>query len=255
MLMSTNEPLVDAHCHIDLFERPAEIVAAAERDRVYTIAVTNAPSVFEHTQNLVRGSRYVRAALGLHPELVATHAKELSRFLSYISRTRYIGEVGLDYVTSDQENRASQRKVFGSILGLCAEAGSKVLTIHSRRAAKDVIAAIGESFPGKAIMHWFTGTRKELEKAIRVGLYFSVNPAMASSERGKLLVAAMPPERVLTETDGPFVQIQNRRATPADVKAVLPILASMWQIDVPTVQARLIANFRRLLEDASGPEG
>jgi TatD DNase family protein len=248
--MITDEPLIDAHCHIDLFERPAEIVAEAERERVYTIAVTNAPSVFEHTEALARGSRYVRPALGLHPELVSTHAHEAVRFPVYLPRTRYIGEIGLDYVTSDKENRATQRRVLGLILDVCATARSKILTVHSRRAAKDVISAIGEKYPGKVILHWFSGSRKELELAIRAGFCFSVNSAMASSERGRALVEGMPPERVLTETDGPFGQVQNRRASPSDVKSVLPALASIWKMDTEAVRKMVLMNFRQLLDDA-----
>jgi TatD DNase family protein len=251
--MANTEGFVDAHCHIDLFENPASVVAESEREHVYTIAVTNAPSVFEHTEALAKGCKYVRPALGLHPELVCSHGQELAQFRLLIGRTRYIGEVGLDYVTSNRDDRAAQRTVFNSILTLCADSEPKVLTIHSRRAAKDVIEALGDRFPGKAILHWFTGTSKELECAIRAGCYFSVNPSMAGSERGKLLVARMPRERVLTETDAPFVHVQNRPASPLDVKRVLPVLASMWGIETQEAEGVVMENFRQVLAQTTEP--
>ena len=246
--MNTADALVDTHCHIDLFERPREVFAEAEQQHVFTIAVTNAPSVFEHTERLVEGSTYVRAALGLHPELVSTHAAELAQFRSLIGKTRYIGEVGLDYVTSDAKDRENQRKVFASILEWCAEDGRKIITVHSRRAAKDVVAAVGDSFPGSVILHWFTGTPSELEAASRCGLYFSVNPAMAGSPRGRSLIAMMAPDRVITETDGPFVQIRKRVARPVDVTQVLTILASIWRVDEDEARVIVLANFRRLVK-------
>lgn len=245
--MSTADAFVDAHCHIDLFESPRQVLEEAERQHVYTIAVTNAPSVFEHSERLAESSTYVRTALGLHPELVCTHGGELALFRSLLGRTRYVGEVGLDYFTSDAKDRETQRKVFASILEWCAEDGGKTITVHSRRAATDVVAAVGESFPGSVILHWFTGTPSELEAASRCGLYFSVNPAMAGSPRGRSLIAKMAPDRVITETDGPFVQIRNRVARPVDVRQVLTILASIWQVDEDEARLNVLANFRRLL--------
>src|SRR5579864_1932918 len=93
---------VDAHCHIDLYQAPRKTIEQAETDRIYTIAVTNAPSVFAHTAALVAGSRYVRAAIGLHPELVHSHRHELENFRHYLTQTRYVGEVGLDYMILDE---------------------------------------------------------------------------------------------------------------------------------------------------------
>ena len=100
---------VDAHCHIDLFPLPEQIVEQAEAHRIYTIAVTNAPSVFAHTAGLASGSKYIRPAIGLHPELVHSHSHELDQFRSHLAHTRYVGEVGLDYTTSDHEVRLLQR--------------------------------------------------------------------------------------------------------------------------------------------------
>src|SRR3954471_19043262 len=69
--------VVDAHCHIDLYQNPKAVVAQAEALAIRTIAVTNAPSVFTYTRDLTAGCRYVRPAAGLHPELVHSHGHEL----------------------------------------------------------------------------------------------------------------------------------------------------------------------------------
>lgn len=253
VLNSDATGLVDAHCHVDLFDNPAEIVRRADDHRVYTIAVTNAPSVFSYTEALVKDSRYVRPALGLHPELVKERAQELSLFLSLLSRTRYIGEVGLDYTTGDMGERAAQRRVFDKILEGCTSIGDKVLTIHSRRAVPDVLACLKSGFRGKAILHWFSGSARQLEAATSCDdVYFSVNSAMLHSSRRRALVERMPPDKILTETDAPFVRIGMRPAEPADVRDAVAALAGLWKVTPEEVRARIFQNFRAVLSPLAG---
>jgi TatD DNase family protein len=103
------------------------------------MSVTNAPSVFEGTERLTSRSRFVRAALGLHPELAAERAAELPLRWDLLGRTRNVGEIGLDYVTGIMNERVLQRRVFEQIVSRCNDAGEKVLTVHSRRAESDVL--------------------------------------------------------------------------------------------------------------------
>jgi TatD DNase family protein len=236
--------LVDTHFHLDLQRDPLAVVAECEARTVYTIAVTNAPSVFPHTRRITAGTKYLRAALGLHPELVATHGSELPELLRMMDQTRYVGEVGLDYVTADADLRAAQRRVFEAALARCAELGGRVITVHSRRAAPDVLGCIGTSFPGTVILHWFSGALRELRAALNAGCYFSVNPAMLRSARGRSLICEMPRARVLTETDGPFVEIEGRRAMPPDAIYAIKGLAALWNTDAAEAATQVFANFR-----------
>ena len=222
-----------------------------ESRRVFTIAVTNAPSVFAATQALVEGSTYVRAALGLHPELVSSHGAEVSQFLLALDHTRFIGEIGLDYVTIDRDVRAKQRDVLRQVLERCALAGDKIITLHSRRAATDVIDAVGAGFPGHAILHWYSGSLQDLKKAANYGFYFSVNPRMMLSESSMRLIDAMPRTHLLLETDGPFVKIGNRPAEPHDTRVVVDRLAVRWRLPMEELASLLFQNFRRLLDSAS----
>ncbi len=241
--------MLDAHCHIDLFPDPPAIVAEADRLGIRTIAVTNAPSVFSHTRELTAGSRHVRAAIGLHPELVHSHGHELDLFWPHLERTRYVGEVGLDYVTTDAELRARQRRIFEAIVERCAALGDKILTIHSRRSAADVIATIGPTFRGKVILHWFSGTPRQLDQAAAAGCYFSVNPSMMSSQSGRTLAASMPRDRVLTETDGPFVKLNRRSATPRDSALAVKALSELWRVEPEEARDLIVQNLRTLLAE------
>lgn len=250
--MTKDSFLVDTHCHIDLYKNPAEVVRETERSKVYTIAVTNAPFVFKHTAELVAGCRYVRAAVGLHPELVATHGSQVEMFRPLLRQTRYVGEIGLDYTTTDENLRRRQRNVLERILGWCADEGGKILTLHSRRAAVDVISMVGNSFEGTAILHWFTGATKEIEKAVANGMYFSINPAMVFSNKGRALISAMPIERVLTESDGPFVKLAGRECKPENLSVVVKELTDLWNLPLQKVQERIYDNFRSILKKNIG---
>jgi TatD DNase family protein len=240
--------LVDTHCHVDLYPDPRGVVREVERQRVYTIAVTNTPSVFPRLTEIVGASPFVRVALGLHPELAVERHRELSQFKDLLSRTRYVGEVGLDYQTTVEAERATQRRVLGSIIDQCNAAGGKVVTVHSRRAADDVVEAFGEGFRGTYILHWYSGGVRALRRAVANGAYFSINPAMARSDRGRGLIAEVLRDRVLTETDGPFVTLANAPAVPHDVAAVIRELSQLWRVGEAEARQIVYRNFASVLK-------
>jgi len=247
--------LLDTHCHVDLYPDPVALVREIERRRVYTIAVTNTPSVFLRLCEIVGGARYVRTALGLHPELAVSRHRELPQFAILLPRTRYVGEVGLDYQTAVEAQRATQRRVLTTIIEQCDAAGGKVVTVHSRRAADDVVDAFGERFRGTYILHWYSGGVRALRRAVANGAYFSVNPAMVRSERGRSLIAEVPRERIVTETDGPFVTVGSstaaKAAVPADVRGVVTELGRLWGVDEDESRDIVIRNFSVLLKSSA----
>lgn len=245
MQLNSKAPaFVDAHCHIDLYPRPNDIISAIEKAEVHTIAVTNAPFVFNNTLQLSKDSQYVHPALGMHPELVQSHGNQLEQMISLLDQTRFIGEVGLDFMTQDRELRRHQSDIFNRVLKECASFRDKVITVHSRRAARDVIAAVGPEYPGTVILHWFSGSLSELRKAISYGLWFSVNSAMTQSSNGLAVIAELPRDRVLTETDGPFIKPNGIPQEPPDVASVLLTLADTWGVDEAEAKRVVFENFR-----------
>jgi TatD DNase family protein len=216
-----NISLHDTHFHLDLFEGPKKILEQIEKEKVYTIAVTNVPEVFEHTHTLVQGSKYVKAALGFHPELVYQYKNQIGKFLELLQQSRYVGEIGLDNYNKAPVNYSVQKKIFEQIISACNAAGKKILTVHSRRAEKDVISIIDADFSGKVILHWYSGSIKEMDKALSYGFYFSINYAMTQSENGRKIIERLPVERMLLETDGPFVKIGNQPSTPLMSRLIL----------------------------------
>lgn len=239
--------LVDTHCHLDLYDDPKRVAEKANREKIYTIGVTNTPSVFEYTEALVESTKYLRPAVGLHPQLAHQRHQELDLIWPLLNRTRYVGEIGLDYITQNQAVRAIQREVFTKILEKCASLGKKVITIHSRRAAKDAIAIIGPRFPGTIILHWFSGTQVELRSALASSYYFSINSTMVASKKGEEIIRVIPHERILTETDGPFVEIDGRKCQPSDVGYVINKLSLIWRMSADETQQKIFSNFKNAL--------
>lgn len=239
--------LIDTHCHLDLYPDYQNVVNEIEQQRIATISVTNSPVVFQHNAKIAANTKYVRAAIGLHPELAVKRASEVGILIEMLGETRFVGEIGLDFVTTDSEEREVQRRVFGAILDACARYGNKILTIHSRRAASEVIEMIGPDFPGVAILHWYSGSATVLEKALKNGCYFSVNPLMTRSKTGQNIIRLIPQHRLLTESDGPFASIDNRPLIPSDVRTTVSYMAGLWKISESEAADQIYQNFRHII--------
>ena len=204
--MLQTQGLIDFHCHLDLYPDHVAAVQEAETAGVFTLAVTTTPKAWPRNHELTRGTKHVRAALGLHPQLVSSRATEISLWESLLPQTRYVGEVGLDAGPRFYKSLDAQKAVFTQVLKSCASAGGKIITVHSVRTASAVLDHIEEHLPpgsNRVILHWFTGSKSEAARALEMGCYFSVNSTMLKSERAAALVKTLPSSRLLTETDGP----------------------------------------------------
>ena len=123
------------------------------------------------------------------------------------------------------------------------------MSIHSRRASKAVLDSLSaHSDAGIPVLHWFSGSARDLDRAIDLGCWFSVGPAMLNGAKGRGLTTRMPRERVLTESDGPFAQIEGRSVLPWQVDSAVAGLADLWHITGQETQNILDANLRRLTE-------
>jgi TatD DNase family protein len=98
-----------------------------------------------------------------------------------------------------------------------------------------------------AIFHWYSGSIGVLTHAIALGHYFSVNPAMLKSPNGQRIIARIPRNRLLTETDGPFVSVDGQPAEPHHVRLVEEGVAQMWGVSAPEVRRIVAENFRTLV--------
>ena len=241
--------LVDFHCHLDLYPDHAAAVAECERAGIFTLTVTTTPRAWSRNKELAAPTRHVHAALGLHPQLVAERAGELSLWEKYLPETRYVGEVGLDAGPRFYRSLDLQKQVFECILKACERAGDKILTVHSVRATPAVLDMVEAHLPssrGRVVLHWFTGSKAEARRAIDLGCYFSINGEMLRNERHRTMIATLPIERILTESDGPFTQVLGRPAHPADVLMSVELLARTRGIDPDAAASTILTNLKRL---------
>jgi TatD DNase family protein len=183
---------------------------------------------------------------------VSERASEIVEFERLLPEARYVGEVGLDAGPAYFKSLENQKEVFQRILQLCAAHGQKILTVHSVRAAGQVLDMIEAYLPrgrGRVVLHWFTGTRAQARRAADLGCYFSINSRMLVKPSHKELVKQLPEDRLLTETDGPFVKMGDRAVVPHDVVATVSDLGGVLGMSSADLARRLLANLRTLVSE------
>ena len=251
-------PLVDMHCHLDFARNADEVIAAmAPRDmgafsntvtpRGYEAFVANIRdrADVEATVNAcgkaARGTHDyapipVRIGCGLHPWWVADGtcgAEDVELFEALVAQTPFVGEVGLDFAPRRDGTQERQLAAFERVASACDQ-GGKVVSIHAVRAATQVLDVLERHRSCErnvCIIHWFSGTSDELTRAVRLGCRFSVGTRMLATKRGRAYARAIPPDRLLLETDLPD--------DPTDAFDV-----DAWEAD--------LAQALRLLEEAAG---
>ncbi len=240
--------MIDLHCHLDLYADPAQVVARCRERGIYILSVTTTPKAWRGTSALTKDCPRIRTALGLHPQLAHERIGELPLFESLLPEAKYVGEIGLDGAPEYQAHRREQSLVFDRILTATARAGGRVMSIHCRRAVDEVLDALSRHpDAGIPVLHWFSGTKGQLERAISMGCWFSVGPAMLQGKRGRDLATSMPPKRVLTETDGPFGMLSGHPLEPMDAQTAVNDLARLWGWDQADAYGMMRESFRELL--------
>lgn len=239
--------IMDTHMHFDLYKNRSEVLNLCEQSKSYTIAVTNLPELYSKylREFSWQSFRYIRLALGFHPQLVTKYKSQLEVFITELDHSKYIGEIGLDY-TCPQSERITQREIFEKIIAECNTVGNKILSIHSRRAEGDVLSILNNT-PCKAILNWFSGSISNAQKAIANGFFFSINHQMTSSEHGRKIISAVPLENILIESDAPFTTSLEREYSLAFQSQIYSFLSSLHHLSEDEVASILKLNFLRLL--------
>lgn len=239
-----NEFLLDTHLHFDLYKDRDSVVEYVEKNKIYTIGVTNLPRLYDRYKDRYTDNKYFRLALGFHPELAYEYHDQLPLFFDYIQSTRYIGEVGLDYSTNDQANIECQRAVFNGIVRQCK--ANNILSVHSRRADNDVLRILAPC-DSRVIMHWYSGSMKNLNEALARNYYFSINHHMIKSVSGRKIVDAIPSNRLLIESDAPFTNGLQQSYNCGFITTIYDYLCYSRKLDRTSISSQIKENFRALL--------
>ena len=237
---------IDAHMHFDLYKNRDTVLNFIEENKSFTFAMTNLPELYVKYIKQFRRYKFVKLALGFHPELVFEYSDQIELFLELTPTTRYIGEIGLDFSYSNKENQKKQIEVFSQIIEKCSHEKNKVLSIHSRCASKEVIN-IMKYFEGKAILHWYTGNNTELNCAVERGYYFSINNQMLKSKSGRDIISKIPLNKILLESDAPFTKGMKEKYNLYFNNELFLFFAKLYNLDEELIKKRIKANFIKLI--------
>jgi TatD DNase family protein len=256
----TRTMLVDSHAHLDFPQFDAdrqEVIARAQEAGVEIII--NAGAGLEASQGGVALSEtypQVYAAVGVHPHEAKTLNEGVLaelRALAQQPKVVAVGEIGLDYYR-DLSPRPVQRQAFQQQLALARELGKPII-IHDREAHKDVMNMlrrwVREGDQPVGVMHCFSGDLAMAREVIEMGFYISIPGPVTFTNDRRLpeLVRALPLERLLIETDCPYLTPhphRGKRNEPAYVRLVAEAIAQIREIPLEKVARITTANARAL---------
>ena len=123
------------------------------------------------------------------------------------------------------------------------------MSIHSRKAEKELIDLLS-AFPkaGIPILHWYTGSLVEIKRAVEIGCWFSINPAMVQNKSGIRIIQEIPKSRIVPETDSPFTMKHGTPYNPWDVEVVFQGLSKIWNMSITDTNNLIMKNCKKLLE-------
>ncbi|HML07229.1 MAG TPA: TatD family hydrolase [Xanthobacteraceae bacterium] len=258
--------LIDSHCHLDFPDFAAELDAVVGRARAAGIArmVTISTRVRRHGEVLAIAERFadVFCSLGTHPHYAHEELEVTAAELA--ARARHpkivaLGEAGLDY-HYDNSPREAQERGFRTHIA-AARASRLPLVIHSREADTDTARILEEemgqgAFP--AVLHCFTGGRELAQRAVALGLYISFTGILTfkNSTALRAIAAELPADRILVETDAPYLapgRLRGKRNEPAYVVETAKVLAETRGVSFEEMARQTSENFFRLFAKVPRP--
>ena len=255
--------LIDSHCHLDTFddaEIPEVIARAREAgvERMVTIGIRADQSAA--VRSLTERFPEVWGTVGVHPQRVGeAPLPSVAELLALADRSRIVGlgESGLDYFY-DKAPHEMQREGFRRHIK-AAQLSGLPLVVHTRDADEDIQAVLEEEHraggPFPFVLHCFSSGRALAEAAVRLGGYVSFSGILTfrNGEAIRAIAADLPEERLLVETDSPYlapVPLRGKRCEPAYVLHTAKALAAVRGVGLDEVEALTTANFHRLFTKA-----
>lgn len=255
--------LVDSHCHLNyagLAERQDEVLANARAAGVRGfLNISTRESEWRAVVATAERQSDVWATVGIHPHEADKHAdlgREVLRAATEHPRVVGIGESGLDYFY-DKSDRQVQRDLFRMHIGVARETGLP-LVIHTRDADDDTGDILADemgkgAFP--ALIHCFTASPEFGRRVIELGLTISISGIVTFKNAAQLqeFVREIPDDRLLVETDSPFlapVPHRGKTCEPAYVRDTAAFVATLRGTSVEAIAATTSANFYRLFAKA-----
>ncbi len=251
--------MIDTHCHLDFpdYNDDRDDVLKAARDAGITKMVNIGCDLKSSQASVELADRYpqIYAAIGFHPHDAKSYDDQMEKQLRAMAnnfKVVAIGEVGLDFYR-DRSPRDVQREVFVRQMRLARELGLP-LVIHIRDAYEEAIDMLiaEKAYEGNVVLHCFSGTVKDAERALDYGMYLSFGGVLTfSNSRLPELVRNVPLDQIILETDAPFLTPHPHRGTrnsPAMVALVYQKLAEVLNRDLREIEAIIDGNAQKFFE-------
>lgn len=204
----------------------------------------SAAGVYISCKRIYPETKYLKFALGFHPQDVSLKDADFYDFMQLVNTTNYVGEIGLDFSRQSYISRNKQCMYFEQIVRVCAEK-DKLMSVHLRRAEEEAISILKKYRPRRCIIHWFNGNGEQLQQLVDIGCYFSLNSNMVTNEKNKEKLYLIPKTRVLIESDGPFTKIDGKKYTFNNLIKIYELVARYY--NEPDIIKMVYANFRDIL--------
>ena len=250
--------LVDTHIHLNdaaYAEDRDKVIQTAEEQGVKHI-ITNAidEKSMQETLSLAKKYTIVHAALGLYPDTVVELTEDkIKELLTFIESKKNdiiaIGEIGLDYkYTTDENMREKQKKWFIAQLKLATKLDLPV-QIHTRDAEIEVLDILDELNQEKVQLHCFAGGENLIKRAVKKGYYLSVPVKAVKNNAFQEIIKHGPMSRLLTETDGPYLHpVFGTRSDSTQVKLTIDKIAELKKSNPLEVAQIIFQNYKDLYE-------
>ena len=255
--------LVDSHCHLDFPDFAAEreaIVARARSAGVETmLTIGTRLDEFATVRAIAEAHNEIWCSVGVHPHEAKDYAALAPQQLVALAahpKVVGIGETGLDF-HYDLSPRDIQERLFRTHIAASRETGLPLI-IHAREADGEVAGILDEERPPPGVMHCFSSGRPLAEAALALGFYISISGIVTfrNAEELRAIVRDVPLDRLLVETDAPYLApapYRGKRNEPAYVAATAAAVAELKGIELQHLAATTSANFFRLFGKASAP--
>ena len=235
--------MIDVHCHLeqkDYDNDRDEVINELKKNLKAVITSCAHPKNFDLTMRLIEKYKgFVFGAFSIHPIYVKEFpSEEREKYFNLLRENRdkivAIGETGLDYYwIKEDEWKEEQKKLFVEMINLSKEL-NKPLVIHARESYEDCIDILEMEGAEKVDLHMFGG-RKLLDRVIRNGWYISMNAILLRSKNHKKIIRDMPLDRIMLETDSPWLNPNGGRNTPLTIKVVAEKIAEIKKIEFEEV--------------------
>ena len=247
---------IDTHCHLDILEStPEETIIEAKQagvQRMVTIAVDE-PSL-DFVSSTVQEFPAVYGSVGFHPHDASKLTKSLLQKIRQLAEEQHkliaIGETGLDYHYMNSPAEI-QQQAFRKQLQLAVELNLPVI-LHSREAETDTLNILQEfPVPSHGVAHSFTSSIEMARTLVDMGWYLGINGIVTfkNAEDLRKVVRWLPLERLLLETDSPFlapIPFRGKPNKPAHIPAIATFIAELREISLEELAQQTTANAQRL---------